>query len=353
MRRYTLTLLATAAALGLAMQLAAAADLPRKAPVYQPPPPPPADWSGVYLGLEGGYGWGHENTAGLFPWNADPGDLIKNGTCINVVGAGECAEGSTAVEAAFAGLGLALGPLGLPNTAITSTKQNGWLFGGFAGVQKQWGQWVFGLETDVDGADLKGHSAATNATTSAEHHAGCAGFDTGCDPFTATNSVALANKIDMLGSLRGKVGWVIAPQWMIYGTGGLGWAHEKSAIAQSNSISFCDEGFIAGVCSNPGDEGSALIVSSVARAAASGTTIFGWTAGAGVDWKFSQDAGSAWILGLEYLHYGFGDHTQTFQTTAPGVVGAIIGTPGNTFALTSNSHVDTIKGRISYMFSIH
>jgi len=41
--------------------MANAADLGR--PVYKAPPPAPPpvqDWSGIYVGLEGGYGWGKQ-----------------------------------------------------------------------------------------------------------------------------------------------------------------------------------------------------------------------------------------------------------------------------------------------------
>ena len=37
---------------------ALAADLPRKAPAYVPPAPPPYNWTGFYVGLNGGYSWG-------------------------------------------------------------------------------------------------------------------------------------------------------------------------------------------------------------------------------------------------------------------------------------------------------
>ena len=57
MRRFSLTLLATAA-IGLVATVASAADLPRKAPAYQPPPPPPPyNWSGFYVGGFLGGGW--------------------------------------------------------------------------------------------------------------------------------------------------------------------------------------------------------------------------------------------------------------------------------------------------------
>jgi outer membrane immunogenic protein len=55
MRRLSIALIAAASTIALT-QIASAADLPRKAPAYVPPPV--ADWSGVYVGLEGGYGWG-------------------------------------------------------------------------------------------------------------------------------------------------------------------------------------------------------------------------------------------------------------------------------------------------------
>ncbi len=43
---------------------AAAADLPRKAPVYKAPPPivDPWTWTGVYIGLNAGYSWGRSDT---------------------------------------------------------------------------------------------------------------------------------------------------------------------------------------------------------------------------------------------------------------------------------------------------
>src|SRR5262245_39825501 len=52
-KRLTLVALAAAAMLGWA-GAASAADMPLKAP----PAPPPPTWTGMYLGINGGYGWG-------------------------------------------------------------------------------------------------------------------------------------------------------------------------------------------------------------------------------------------------------------------------------------------------------
>jgi hypothetical protein len=70
----------------------------------------------------------------------------------------------------------------------------------------------------------------------------------------------------------------------------------------------------------------------------------GWSLGAGLDWRYQIDQGSSWVFGLEYLHYGFPAHTVTVTDN----FGA-----GSSISLNSTLSVDTIKARISYLFSIH
>jgi hypothetical protein len=83
------------------------------------------------------------------------------------------------------------------------------LFGGFAGAQKQWGSWVFGIEADFDGADLKNLEAASATALFRNEIPGtavtlaCGQYNTIC----LTHSVAAASKIDELGSVRGKLGF--------------------------------------------------------------------------------------------------------------------------------------------------
>jgi outer membrane immunogenic protein len=38
------------------------------------------------------------------------------------------------------------------------------------------------------------------------------------------------SRVDALGSLRGKVGWVVTPDWLVYGTGGVAFANVKETI---------------------------------------------------------------------------------------------------------------------------
>jgi outer membrane immunogenic protein len=265
------------------------ADLAGKAP--QPAPVPVSDWSGIYVGVEGGYGWGKQDLNAFFPGGVDPQSQSN-----------------------------------FPGVAIQSGTQKGWLLGGFAGAQKQWGSWVFGVESDFDAAAIKG-SPVASATTPL-FLGGTGGFGpcgTG-NTLCLTQTVAGVSKIDELGSLRGKVGFVLTPNLLIYGTGGLGFAHVTNTFSDTN---------VSQLQFNP-----LVVVSSVTSVG--GTSVLGWAAGAGFDWKWPADAGSAWVFGVDYLHYGFGTQNINVSDNA-----------GSSFAFHNTMSVDTVKGRISYLFSIH
>jgi opacity protein-like surface antigen len=294
-----------------------AADLPRKAPAYVPPAPVlVADWSGIYAGLEGGYGWGHQ-TNGTVPFSLDPSSLETCTGC-SLVGP-EFDEFQSILHDNKTGADVILG----------KAKQKGWLFGGFFGAQKQWGNWVLGIEGDIDAANIKG-SVAGSASFN--------GNFVGGEFLDLNHSASLESKIDMLASLRGKVGFVPAPNWLIYGTGGAAFAQVKNSLTDSQSLQYGDDGE---GCPPPAISISICNAANSFTASAK-TSMFGWAAGAGVDWKLPIDARSAWVFGVEYLHYGFPDQTITFS-----------GTNGGSFSFTGKENVDTVKGRISYLFSIH
>src|SRR5689334_16964075 len=118
MRRISLGLLAATAMGVIASQGALAADL---RPAYKAPPPAPPppvqDWSGIYVGLEAGYGWGKQNFSNFDPFFASKELNSDFFGCFEDKNCG-------------------------PNATIGSVSQSGWLAGGFVGAQKQWGSWV-------------------------------------------------------------------------------------------------------------------------------------------------------------------------------------------------------------------
>src|SRR5215467_14010231 len=90
---------------------ALAADLPAKAPPPAPPPAPVWNWSGFYIGVNGGYSWGRAGRQVSF-FTAPSGLPI-------------------------------LPPLGTGNTSDSNL--NGGLFGGQIGWNWQTANWLFGL----------------------------------------------------------------------------------------------------------------------------------------------------------------------------------------------------------------
>jgi outer membrane immunogenic protein len=99
-----------------------AADMPARVPVAKSPPPIAQlfDWSGLYVGVSGGYGWGdssHSESGGL-----------ANG----------------------------------------SFDANGWLLGGTIGYNWQAGRTVFGIEGDWSWANLDGTGASASGPISTE-----------------------------------------------------------------------------------------------------------------------------------------------------------------------------------------
>jgi outer membrane immunogenic protein len=220
---------------------ALAADLP----VRPPPAAAPAtccavpDWVGFYVGVHGGGGWGHTSF--------DPQHFFTNSI--------------TGPAATF------VPPSGSPK---------GGVFGFQFGHNWQWGPVVGGLEIDFSGADIKETATFTIVPTFP--------FDT----FTRDL------KVEELASVRGRLGYLILPNWLLYGTAGMGWGHFR--------LNTTDTFVVPGVFSS-------------FASATSFTDQFGWVAGVGLEWKFWPGSNS-WLLRGEWLHYDFG-RTSHFNLSFP------------------------------------
>src|SRR6516164_5790018 len=91
MRRLLVALTSTVSVVALT-HMASAADLRVVTKAPPPLPPPVQDWSGVYVGVEGGYGWGHQNVNstvfGLTPFDTGCTKLSNGLPCLNQPNAG-------------------------------------------------------------------------------------------------------------------------------------------------------------------------------------------------------------------------------------------------------------------------
>jgi len=150
-----------------------AADMAAPAPMYSKAPmaPPAYSWTGLYVGANGGYGWG-QDAVNFAPAAGDAALLFADGV--------------------------------VPRSV--STKPAGGLAGGQIGYNWQWNKiWVVGLEADLDWAGINGSGSASLPTVP-----GVAG---GFSNFAT-------QKLASLGTVRARFGYAI-DNALFYATGGL------------------------------------------------------------------------------------------------------------------------------------
>ena len=213
---------------------ASAADLAVKArPVAAAVP---YSWTGCYVGVNGGYGWNSTT------------DFVR--------------PSPDAASQAFWNPAFAAGAIQSNNGYNT----DGGLAGGQVGCNWQTGRFVWGIEGDIDWADIGGgRSLTTNVP----------GFVTGVE----TSS----RNLNWLATVRGRAGFTATDTLLLYVTGGVAFGEVRYA------------GSVAFPASND------------FQTFASTNTETGWTVGAGAEWAFSPN----WTVKAEYLYVDLGNRTLT------------------------------------------
>lgn len=250
-------LVAGAALAALMGAPALAADMALKA--APPPAPPPCVWCGWYIGANAGYTWGNNsvNAVGAPSFNA--GGL-----------------GPLAVESAL----VALGTNNLP------ANNRGFIGGVQIGYNYQLSSnFVGGIETDIQGVASK-HTGTVAAFTSLAP----GGFP--AESYTSTASAT--NKLNYLGTFRGRLGVTVTPAVLAYATGGLayGGVSSNTSIAATESLGNPPYPPVAGSSGYSG-------------------TRAGWTAGGGLEWML----GGKWSAKAEYLYYDLGKVSSSLTLT--------------------------------------
>lgn len=247
-RLASLTLLDIAA--GIAVSAVAvpalAADMPTKAPA--PIAAPAYSWTGFYLGGHAGYRWANADfTSGAYVFDPDgPGPTAP----IAFPARSEGYHPKGAIVGVHGGYNYQFAP--------------NWLLG-------LEGDWTWGNGSDSHNALLTVASADGNAYR-----------------LNTTSEV----KLGWQATIRGRLGYVQGP-WLLYGTGGVAFAHVKWSDA--NALAF-----VAGP----------LLASAASSAS---KTLTGFVVGGGVEYMFTRN----WIGRVEYLYedfrsfdvpFGFGPH---------------------------------------------
>jgi opacity protein-like surface antigen len=231
-------------------------------------PPTPAaywSWSGFYLGAHGGYGWGGDPSAIQIPFP----DILEN----NLV----------------------------PPTTVSGPHSNGYVGGFQAGGNWQSDRYVGGLEVDLSSTGIQGRASGS-------------GIDTDGNALSGTRT----DKFDLLGSARARLGYLVTPDVLLYGTGGLAWTRLEQTMTSLNSAAM--------------------------TFAATPSWRFGWVAGAGGEMRLWN---SNWLARLEYLHYDFGNSGATltgFNSTEFGL---------EVDSLMTSRHLtaDVVRAGIGYKFN--
>jgi outer membrane immunogenic protein len=252
-------LIAGAAMASLLTTNALAADLaPRpytKAPVIVDPG---YNWTGFYVGLNGGYSWGR-------------------GTETALIGAP------------------------FPGSATVRQNVNGGLFGGQIGYNWQVNpKWVLGLEADGQWTGERGRSNDFLGSIRQTLPGG---------DFNVLTTVALNNetKLPWFATFRGRAGFLADPSLLLYGTGGL-------AVGE---VKFSSQATLTAQLFGPGAAGTTPagpLLTAVGPVVSASETRVGWTVGAGLEKKFNQN----WSAKLEYLYLDLGTKTY-FAGTANAV----------------------------------
>jgi len=230
-------LIGAALSAGLFMP-AVAADIAARSPVYTKAPMVAAyDWSGFYIGGSVGGRW------------AD-----VDGTTLSFGGA----------------------PPPFPAAANASYNSTSFRGGGYAGYNWQLASnWLVGLEGDIAWGD------ATKTL----------GFLQGIVPVGTGSSSAFRQTWD--AGIRGRVGYLFAPTWLAYVTGGVAF---QNVEATAN-------------CADAACTGAAFVQTNE-------KTLVGWSIGGGLETALSRN----WLVRAEYRYAEFGNWTTSFGVPAVAIV---------------------------------
>jgi outer membrane immunogenic protein len=268
MRRFRCAALAAVAVVSFA-SVASAADMPAKVPMYTKTPmaPPAYSWTGFYIGGDVGGAW----TSNTGTWNMLPA-------------------------------------IGLPVSANAISGSNGgssFVGGLHAGYNWQFAPtWVAGIEGDWSWAKASG------SFTQPWTFLGTSIINTGL--FTNMSST-----LDWVSSLRARLGYLVLPNLLAYGTGGVAWGKFDYVASAFNT--------------GAGGYNASTAFSS---------TQVGYTVGGGLEWAMTNN----WFLRGEYLFYRF--------NSAPSVVIPDIRTPlDNQSGFSwSSTNVSVARAGLSYKF---
>jgi len=271
------------AAAMLSTLAAQAADMPVKAPMAAAPP---CLWCGFYVGLNAGY--------------------VRTDNGMSVV--------STPTPDATLGVvpGVSEGLAALSTGGLPVGRTDGFIGGAQAGYNWAAGRFLAGIEADIQGLS---NNRTTGTLVNSAVVVGSL--------ITSTQTGSMSTSY--LGTVRGRVGLLATPNWLLYVTGGLayGQVNATNTLAQTGA-----NGFIGA--------GSVSITDTRA----------GWTIGGGGEWMIAPK----WSVKAEYLHYDLGSVRFTNGATGTPASNFFVGQVFQTNAISASFRGDIVRAGVNYHF---
>jgi len=157
--------------------------------------------------------------------------------------------------------------------------------GGYLGYNWNLGCFLLGIETDFNYLN-------TSPT----------GVDIETGPTSLTETTNYNSRLDWFGTLRGRAGYLVMDNWMLYGTGGLAYAKVDHTLTD-NCVGCGNSIFNLGPFSQSNK-----------------STKTGWTAGGGTEYLFAPH----WLLRAETLYVDLGSETRTYVVVTPAATGRLV-----------------------------
>ncbi len=227
---------------------------------FAAPPAPTMNWTGFYIGGNGGYGWGDRDVD--YSPN-DPASAIGFSTA-------NFKPPAVSFNSASAIGGIQLG--------------YNWQFNP---------AWLVGIEADFDWANMKGSASS----------GGLAG---GVSPFAAT----VDERIKWFGTVRGRLGYLPSPSLLVFMTGGFAYAKVERSGRYVNNDPAIGFGAVLGGFGFTCPTGGATCFTG-----SSSDVATGWTLGGGVEYAFWQN----FTVKAEYLYVDLDSGAVTERAQVLGV----------------------------------
>lgn len=215
-------------------------------------------WTGYYAGLNAGGSWANNNSVNIYEFPSYFNPAIKSNSFFSA----STIAGSI--------------------SQLQSNLSSGFIGGGQLGYNQQvMTNIVIGLETDIQGIAGENKPWVTTQRFSFSYYSHAYGRN---NTTNIDNIYSASKSVDYIGTVRGRLGYLITPNILAYASGGL-------AYGGVNLSMYTWQNQDTGMANNIGPGSSSR-----------SETLLGWVGGGGIEWMFLKN----WSAKIEYLYYDLG-----------------------------------------------